>query len=462
MVVNQKSINSLRVVTDLIVLNLVFILSAALAQPWEIFLSKPYLIVLMALESLLWLIGVNLFKLYTDFHNRLLSVQAVSVFKNVFTQIVFAIFFLFFVKEFLFTRWFILFYAIFLFTFILIKDFLLRSFIYYLRKKKNNFRNLAIIGSGETAGRFREYLERNNNIGYKLKDVLDEERFLTVGLDNHTNTLENYLLVQKIDDLILSLPLNKFHLAEDIIKICDRNAIQSYIVPDDFRFLSNKFRISLFGDIPVITTRSNPLEEIQWRLIKRIFDFSFSLILLLLVLWWLLPIISILIRLDSKGEALFVQKRIGKNNFAFDCYKFRTMEIVEDKMQPVINEDERLTRIGKTLRKFNLDELPQFLNVLTGDMSLVGPRPHAIPYDNTYSEIVDEIKLRHRVKPGITGWSQIHGLRGDVFDFEQNKIRTRKRIQYDIWYIENWTFWLDLQIILRTIWQILRGKNLGV
>ena len=462
MIVNQKSINSLRIITDLIVLNLVFILSAALAQPWEVFLSKPYLIILMILESLLWLIGGNLFKLYADFHNRLFSVQAVNVFKNVFTQIVFAIIFLFFVKEFLFTRWFMVFYAFFLFSSILLKDFLLRTIIYNLRKKKNNFRNMAIIGSGDTAVRFREYLEMNNNIGYKLKDVLDEEHFLKSEIDDQNNGLENYLLEEKIDDLILSLPLNKFHLAEDIIKICDRNAIQSYIVPDDFKFLSNKFRISLFGDIPVITTRSNPLEEIQWRMIKRIFDFTFSLIVFILFLWWLLPLIALIIRIDSKGKALFVQKRIGKENNIFDTFKFRTMLIPDEITKPVSNEDDRLTGAGVFLRKYNLDELPQFINVLKGDMSLVGPRPHAIPFDNSYSGIVEEIKLRHRVKPGITGWAQIHGLRGDVFDFEQNKIRTRKRIQYDIWYIENWTFWLDIQIIFRTVWQILRGKNLGV
>ena len=462
MIVNQKSINSLRIITDLIVLNLVFILAAALAQPLEIFLAKPYLIILMALESFLWLIGGNLFKLYTDFHNRLLSVQAVNVFKNVFTQIVFAIFFLFFVKEFLFTRWFMVFYALFLFFFILMKDYLLRYFIFYLRKKKDNFRNMAIIGSGETAVRFREYLEMNNNIGYKLKDVLDEERFLTSDPDNPNETLEKYLLEENIDDLILSLPLNKFHLAEEVIKICDRYAIQSYIVPDDFQFLSNKFRISLFGDIPVITTRSNPLEEIQWRMIKRTFDFIFAAIIFVLFLWWLLPLIALIIRIDSKGKALFVQKRIGKNNNIFNCYKFRTMEIPDENMKPVSGEDDRLTGAGVFLRKYNLDELPQFLNVLKGDMSLTGPRPHAIPFDNSYSGIVEEIKLRHRVKPGITGWAQIHGLRGDVFDFEQNKIRTRKRIQYDIWYIENWTFWLDIQIIFRTVWQILRGKNLGI
>ena len=131
-------------------------------------------------------------------------------------------------------------------------------------------------------------------------------------------------------------------------------------------------------------------------------------------------------------------------------------------VKPVVENDPRVTRIGKFLRKSNLDELPQFLNVLKGDMSAIGPRPHAIPYDKKYGKVVDEIRLRHNVKPGITGWAQVHGLRGDVVDEEENWKRTTKRIQYDLWYIENWTFTLDIQIILITIWQMIRGKTRAV
>jgi putative colanic acid biosysnthesis UDP-glucose lipid carrier transferase len=133
----------------------------------------------------------------------------------------------------------------------------------------------------------------------------------------------------------------------------------------------------------------------------------------------------------------------------------------DDKYMPVVEKDPRVTKIGKFLRKSNLDELPQFLNVIKGDMSVVGPRPHALKFNQTYSEMFDEIKMRHNVKPGITGWAQIHGLRGDVADPVENKVRTVKRIKYDLWYIENWTFWLDIQIILATIWQMARGKTKG-
>ena len=159
-----------------------------------------------------------------------------------------------------------------------------------------------------------------------------------------------------------------------------------------------------------------------------------------------------------------MQERIGARNKKFKCYKFRTLyeESSSADFKPVIENDPRITPVGRFLRKSNIDELPQFFNVLKGDMSIVGPRPHAIPYDDKYGKFVEEIKLRHSIKPGITGWAQIHGLRGDVEDEEENKKRTSKRIEYDLWYIENWSFWLDVQIILQTIWQMLRGRTKAI
>jgi lipopolysaccharide/colanic/teichoic acid biosynthesis glycosyltransferase len=195
---------------------------------------------------------------------------------------------------------------------------------------------------------------------------------------------------------------------------------------------------------------------------KRTFDFFFSLLVTVFILSWMIPIIFILSRFFSKGSVFFIQKRIGTKNKKFNCYKFRTMLPEEESdvtYKPVVANDPRITMLGRFLRKSNMDELPQFINVLKGEMSVVGPRPHAVPYDDIYGKVVDEIRLRHNVNPGITGWAQIHGLRGDVADKEENEKRTKKRIEYDIWYIENWSFTLDVQIILITIWKILRGKT---
>jgi lipopolysaccharide/colanic/teichoic acid biosynthesis glycosyltransferase len=153
-------------------------------------------------------------------------------------------------------------------------------------------------------------------------------------------------------------------------------------------------------------------------------------------------------------------------NKNFNFYKFRTLitneEFESETYLPVTAGDSRITKVGSILRRTNLDELPQFFNIIKGDMSVVGPRPHFTPYNEVYSEIVDEIKLRSRVRPGLTGWAQVHGLRGDSPDPIENETRTKKRIEYDIWYIENWSIWLDIQIIILTIWQMIRGETKAV
>jgi len=177
------------------------------------------------------------------------------------------------------------------------------------------------------------------------------------------------------------------------------------------------------------------------------------------------PLILIISLISDKGPVFFLQDRLGTKNRRFKCIKFRTMKyekVQVDVFKPVVENDSRITKVGKFLRKYNLDELPQFINVLIGDMSVVGPRPHAISYNALYSKIVDEIRLRQNVKPGITGWAQIHGLRGDVTDDVENRKRTKLRIDYDLWYIENWSFGLDIQIILLTVWQMIVGKSRGV
>ena len=197
-------------------------------------------------------------------------------------------------------------------------------------------------------------------------------------------------------------------------------------------------------------------ENINHHFLKRLFDILFSIILFCLVLIWLFPLIAILIKLNSKGRIFFIQDRIGLNGTIFKCYKFRTLpekDINEEEVF-VSSENIPVTSIGKILRKLNLDELPQFINVLKGEMSIVGPRPHAIAYHNKYAEYIKQIDLRLLVKPGITGLAQIKGYRGDVEDEQLNKLKTIKRIELDIQYIKQWSFINDLKIVLVTFLQM--------
>lgn len=204
-------------------------------------------------------------------------------------------------------------------------------------------------------------------------------------------------------------------------------------------------------------------ENIHTSPYKRLFDVLFAGLVLIFVFSWLYPLIAVLIKASSKGPVLFVQKRIGFKGRIFNCYKFRTMKVIPYSLKytPTSYNDPRITRIGKFLRKTNLDEFPQFINVLMGHMSIVGPRPHAIAFHNTYSTFIDSIDRRHMVKPGITGLAQIYGFRGDSEDSEENKKRTIQRIEYDIEYIRKWSFRTDIRIINRTCFQMIVNKTNG-
>jgi putative colanic acid biosysnthesis UDP-glucose lipid carrier transferase len=211
--------------------------------------------------------------------------------------------------------------------------------------------------------------------------------------------------------------------------------------------------------VPVLTIRQEPLESVMNRAIKRAFDIGFSLFMIIFIFPWLFPVFIILIKLSSNGPAFFTQIRSGRKNKEFLCYKFRSMNVNEeaDTLQATAG-DSRITKIGRFLRKTNLDELPQFFNVLAGHMSVVGPRPHMLKHTEEYSKLVDKFMVRGLVKPGITGWAQVSGYRGAT----QNLRMMLKRIRYDVWYIENWSLLLDIRIIFMTVVNMIRGdKNAG-
>jgi putative colanic acid biosynthesis UDP-glucose lipid carrier transferase len=190
--------------------------------------------------------------------------------------------------------------------------------------------------------------------------------------------------------------------------------------------------------------------------IKRLFDIIFSLVVLIGFLSWLTPILAVLIKIDSEGGLFFIQKRNGLNNKVFDCYKFRSMKLNDEAdLIQVSKNDARVTKIGRLLRKTSMDELPQFFNVLLGDMSVVGPRPHMVSHTNMYAERIDKFMMRHFVKPGITGLAQIKGFRGEV-ESDKDIIN---RVRYDIFYMENWSILLDIKIISSTVYYVLKGDK---
>jgi putative colanic acid biosynthesis UDP-glucose lipid carrier transferase len=211
-----------------------------------------------------------------------------------------------------------------------------------------------------------------------------------------------------------------------------------------------------FDHIPVIAVRAEPLESMLNRMVKRFFDFAFSCFVIVFILSWLFPILAIIIKMQSKGPVLFVQLRSGRDNLPFKCYKFRSMRMNNDsdKVQAT-RGDKRVTKIGAFMRKTSIDELPQFFNVLMGEMSIVGPRPHMISHTEEYSKLIDQFMVRHFMKPGITGWAQVKGLRGETKTTEA----MMERVEADVWYLESWSFLLDLKIIFLTVWNSVRGES---
>jgi Undecaprenyl-phosphate glucose phosphotransferase len=241
------------------------------------------------------------------------------------------------------------------------------------------------------------------------------------------------------------------------LEVADKHCLRVKFIPDMATTLATPYTISYVGDeFPVISLRKEPLESVSNRFKKRAFDVVFSLGVIIFLMSWLYPLIAILIKLQSKGPVLFKQQRSGRNDEPFWCYKFRSMKVNNDSdKKQATKDDNRITPIGKFLRKSSLDELPQFFNVLLGNMSVVGPRPHMLSHTEEYRAIINQFMVRHFLKPGITGWAQVNGFRGET----KEDGAMQKRVQHDIWYLENWTAMLEVKIVFMTVINMIKGED---
>jgi putative colanic acid biosynthesis UDP-glucose lipid carrier transferase len=298
--------------------------------------------------------------------------------------------------------------------------------------------------------------------GYKFLGFFDdrtpEEYRVEPSLVKGTlSDVEKFSLENHIDEIICALPAGDDRKAVPIMKFAENNMIRFLIVPDFMRFVNRSVNLGfLEQSIPVVSLREEPLQKSYNRLLKRCFDLVVSLIFTLTVFPFLYIILGTIIKCTSKGPIFFKQKRTGENGREFNCLKFRTMKVNKDadKVQAT-KGDSRITKIGAFMRKTNLDEMPQFLNVLIGDMSIVGPRPHMLKHTEMYSKLIDKYMVRHYAKPGITGWAQVTGYRGETKELSEME----GRIKQDVWYIENWTFWLDIRIIFKTVANMIKGEE---
>ena len=324
------------------------------------------------------------------------------------------------------------------------------------RSRGYNFKRIIIIGGGLVGHRLLDEMLEDNGYGYRIMGLFDDTPRPIEYYKGKIDDVDKFIKDNLIDEMYCTLPDNEEGLVQKIIRIADNNAIDFYYVPQFGRAIKRQFELQSIGNVPILAIRPNPLNKPVNRIIKRTFDFIFSsCALVILVPLAFLPI-AIGIKLTSPGPVLFKQKRTGYRGKDFTCYKFRTMKVnnESDSLQAT-KHDPRKTHFGDFLRRSSLDELPQFFNVWRGDMSIVGPRPHMLKHTKDYSALIDKYMVRHTIKPGITGWAQVNGFRGETRELWQME----KRVECDVWYAENWNFMLDLKIIFLTIRNAIKGEK---
>lgn len=394
-------------------------------------------------------------KIQTSYKNTFFKMLYIYI---PFSAFVFALSFIF--KSGAFSRKFVLlflgFYLLFIVTEYFVFSLLTKTGLLKIYPSK-----VLIVGAGRVGERLFREIQREMSSVVSILGFLDDNKNNCVNLKDKilgtVSDLESVIKNIKVDEIYITIPLINENKIRKMIELAEYHGVKVRLIPNYFRLHDIVFSSYYLGNVPVINVGDFPLENGFNRFIKRIFDIFFSFIILTLISPLLL-IISLLIKLDSRGPVFFNPVRIGLSRKEFKMYKFRSMFVSSQEVSSKLStseNDSRITRFGKFIRKYNLDELPQFVNVLKGDMSIVGPRPHRVFLDNELIETVYNYRIRQCVKPGITGWAQINGFRGPTDTLE----RKNGRVNHDLYYIQNWSLWLDIKIIFLTIFGKQVRKN---
>ncbi|QNL51610.1 exopolysaccharide biosynthesis polyprenyl glycosylphosphotransferase [Olivibacter sp. SDN3] len=330
--------------------------------------------------------------------------------------------------------------------------------------KKKLRKRAIIIGDGSTGKNLLNFLRQHKQYGYDVVKYINgaviakangraAKKINSIAIGNGA--------IGYIDEVFVAQSDRNSYNLHEIISLLRKYAVRLRVVGKQEMTGQSFQSMTMLGEFPLLSVRNEPLENPDNLFVKRWFDVAFSVTVLLLICSWLFPLIAILVKINSRGPVFFKQERWGKRNRRFTCLKFRSMSLascMEDQngnFRQVSKGDKRVTAVGRLLRRTNLDELPQFINVLAGDMSVVGPRPHASIMNLESLHTIDAYLVRHQAKPGITGWAQVNGFRGESRDVDQ----LRARVKYDVWYIEHWSFLLDLKIIALTVVKMFTGDK---
>ncbi len=458
---NLRYYHTTRYLADALAIIIAYILSLA-TQFGEILAS--FNIVFAALSIFFWYFISVVSKLYADRRSNKFSEEIIFITYNILLVSILLSSSLYFIElNPAYSAKFFAVYLAYLFIFVSATKYFLRKSVHAALHQGKLYDKILLVGSTPAAINYYETINKYYYYGYQCVGLIDEQPTKINGSKYYGNidALSNVLRTEIIDEVVIALPNSEYNNIQRCMEVCDYHRTKVRILPDLQQYASSAISVDNIGLVPTISVIELPLDKWQNKIVKRIFDIVFSLVVFLTVGIILFPIIAIIIKLTSKGRVFFKQERWGLNNEKITCYKFRTMvqesrDINEEgKYQQAQKNDPRITWIGKILRKTNLDELPQFLNVLLGNMSVVGPRPHPTPLKIESMHTVENYMLRHIVLPGISGWAQVNGSRGET----KTSNDMQQRVNFDLYYIHRWTFWLDCQIILQTIINILRGDQ---
>jgi Undecaprenyl-phosphate glucose phosphotransferase len=453
----SKYISTIAAIGDFIILNLLFVFFFLYSKHFSPESLQERAILFYIYINLAWVISISIFKPYKIERQGGKKYILFSYIKMVIFLL--PLFLLYF--QVLSFNYFPREQIKYLFPFLLISFLLWRFGLYYLlilyRKAGYNYRNVIIVGNDATAKELGDFFKQNQWTGYRFKGYFAKSGSNKKEEAGSYDDIEKFVEDYKIDEIYLI----SGDIHEDIYKVIasvsGKFPVKIKVVPVSSNLFYKSIKLVNYDNIPVLTFQEGPLSFWYNRFFKRLFDITFSLIIIITVLTWLTPLIFIINIISGDKESLFfIQKRTGMDNKPFSLIKFRTMkENSLANIEQATKNDNRVTRIGKFLRKSSIDEMPQFINVLKGDMSVVGPRPHMLKHTKEYKETVKRFMVRHVVKPGITGYAQVRGYRGEI----KKACDIENRIKMDLFYIENWTFSLDIKIIFLTIFHILKGES---
>jgi putative colanic acid biosysnthesis UDP-glucose lipid carrier transferase len=454
----RSKTNNIRVIlliVDMLLLNISLIIAYYYTYPHLSISDDIYYLNLILFINIDWIVCTYIFGSYKIY--RVSSIEKIlrSVFQAIFLHILLVTAFWVLVKGYYYSRQILISTYIIFTVSILIWRIANHYYQMYLRKLGHNLRKVVIVGYGESAIEMASFFRKNPQFGYKFIGFFDdtEKNNQVIG---STNEVKKYTLENNIDEIYCLVPTISESEVTDLMNFGENNVIRVKIIPDIKAYFYTKSKVDFYGSIPVLLIKEEPLDNEFHQTIKRLFDIVFSLMVILFFFSWFFPLIALLIKIDSRGPVFFLQRRSGKDYKPFDCLKFRSMRFEKNaEFKQASKNDDRITKLGAFLRKSSIDEMPQFFNVLLGDMSVVGPRPHPLKLDDEYKNIIEKYMSRHFVKPGVTGLSQVMGYRGETNEPHLMKAR----VKIDNFYIENWSFFLDIKIIFLTVYNVIKGDD---